>query len=470
VPTKVFGTLAKVATVAPDASSAVIANRIERLSRALADANVADATLTRGGGEERALGKYEVIRKLSSGGMAEVFLAKQIGFGGFERLVAVKRIQSKMLETRQQAVELFLNEAKIAGRLTHPNIVPVLDVGQDAGTLYLAMEYVHGKDLRDLLKTLQSRRLVMELGDALYIAREVATALNFAYWSTDIDGKLLQVVHRDVSPHNVILGYDGAVKLLDFGVAMSSITEEGEQMLVGKWQYMSPEVTRQHKADHRSDLFSLGVLLYLMTMGTHPFTGADPREIIRKIRAGEYSRISTLHPDLPPELGALVERLLAPQPEHRPERGAEVVDAINAIARTQGLELSATRLAELLETHLPREEIKQFVRVSGPDDPTRLDRSITITPSARTLRRDVGISESFRRVTVETEAQPPASKRPTGSVPPMRKTATLAPPIRESMARMAQKPRTMLSFINIALLVGTAGLIAFVAYMLLSSS
>src|SRR6185369_158361 len=135
---------------------------------------------------------------LSVGGMAEVFLAKQVGIGGFEKLVALKRIQRELLETRHQAIELFLNEAKIAGRLAHPNIVQVLDVGEVSGALYLAMEYVHGKDLRKTIKKLHQNRAIMPLGESCYIVREVAQALHHAYWSTDMTGKRLSVVHRDV--------------------------------------------------------------------------------------------------------------------------------------------------------------------------------------------------------------------------------------------------------------------------------
>src|SRR5262249_45656091 len=152
------------------------------------------------------------------------FLAKQVGIGGFEKPVALKRIQRKLLETRTHAIELFLNEAKIAGRLTHPNIVQVLDVGEVGGALYLAMEYVRGRDLGELLKHLHAMGEKLPLGEACFIAREIAQALHHAYWSTDLAGKRLSVVHRDVSPQNIILGYDGTVKLLDFGVAMSSVT------------------------------------------------------------------------------------------------------------------------------------------------------------------------------------------------------------------------------------------------------
>src|SRR5262245_8971387 len=270
--------LQKASTNVPAASAKVIAQRDEILSRAMIDASVAQAgegATPAVAADDTILGKYKIVRRLTAGGMAEVFLAKQVGIGGFEKLVALKRIQRELLETRHRAIELFLNEAKIAGRLTHPNIVQVLDVGEVQGALYLAMEYVHGKDLRNIIKRLQQTRVGMPLAEACRVIREVAQALHHAYWSTDITGTPLAVVHRDVSPQNIIVSFDGTVKLLDFGVAMSSVTDHDESLIVGKWLYMSPEATTNQQVDHRSDIFSLGVVAYLLCTGSMPFVARD---------------------------------------------------------------------------------------------------------------------------------------------------------------------------------------------------
>jgi len=389
--------LQKASTLMPHATTKVVENRAELVSRALTDASVAKAStaapLT---AADLVLGKYQIVRPLSAGGMADVYLAKQVGIGGFEKPVAIKRIQNKLLESRQQAIELFLNEAKIAGRLTHPNIVQVIDIGEQNGALYLAMEYVHGKDLRDLVKTLQKESRVMPLAEACYIVKEVAQALDYAYWSTDHDGKRLSVVHRDVSPHNVILGFDGTVKLLDFGVAMSAITEHEQSLLVGKWTYMSPETTMNGRTDHRSDLFSLGVIFYHLCSGFMPFSGPEPKEIIRKIRAGEYTRLEELAPQIPPRLTTLVGRLLAPNPEFRPQRGQEVVDELTSAAREYGLESSPQRVADyvasVFSNPAERPSVKQIVRVY-PDSEAD---SHSLTPSSRTFRGPS--SQSFRKV------------------------------------------------------------------------
>ncbi|HEU0033035.1 MAG TPA: serine/threonine-protein kinase [Kofleriaceae bacterium] len=343
--------LQKANTQVPPASAKLIQAREEILSRALTDANVAkagDAASASLSADDTILGKYKIVRRLSAGGMAEVFLAKQVGIGGFEKPVALKRILRQLLESRHLAVDMFLNEAKIAGRLMHPNIVQVLDVGEVAGALYLAMEYVHGRDLRDILKKLRSTKSVMPLGDACYIISQIAQALHHAYWSTDLAGKQLAVVHRDVSPHNVIVGYDGTVKLLDFGVAMSAVTEHAETMIAGKWAYMSPEHTTNQQVDHRSDLFSVGVMFYLLCTGNMPFAGNDPREIVKRIRAGAYKPLKQAAPDIPDAVAALVARLLSPNPDDRPQTGQEVVAAINDFTRSYGIEASATRVAQLV--------------------------------------------------------------------------------------------------------------------------
>ena len=442
---EVLTPLAKSVTSCPPASQKLIKRRDELLSRALTDANVAQA----GEGataslvaDDTILGKYKIVRRLSAGGMAEVFLAKQIGIGGFEKPIALKRIQRKLLETRHLAIDMFLNEAKIAGRLTHPNIVQVLDVGEVGGALYLAMEYVRGKDLREVVKRLRATRTAMPLGEACLIVREVAQALHHAYWSTDLAGHRLSVVHRDVSPHNVILGYEGTVKLLDFGVAMSAVTEQAETMIVGKWLYMSPEHTMNQQIDHRSDLFSLGVITYLLCTGTMPFSGADPKEIVRKIRAGQYRPLQQAAPNIPDALGDLVDRLLSPNPDDRPQTGHEVVAALNEITRTYGIEGTATDLVQMLGNLFPDEQGEvapaavDFLRASRPDlelSSTRRDSSLgsgtgssslSISPSQvissrvtpSTLGGDVSMSAARRssRQSVAIPEPPAIPLRPTG--------------------------------------------------------
>ena len=346
--------LQKASRSAPQASAMMIGQRAEILARALTDANVAQAGESATAAvpaDDTILGKYKIVRRLSAGGIVEEFLAKQVGIGGFEKPVALKKIQRKLVDSHL-SIDMFLNKAKIAGRLTHPNIVQVLDVGEAQGDLFLAMEYVHGKDLRDIIKRLQQSRTMMPVGEACYVVREVAQALHHAYWSTDITGERLAVVHRDVSPNNIILSYDGAVRL-DFGVAMSGVAEHAEAMMVGKWLFMSPEDTSNQKIDHRSDLFSLGVILYLLCSGSMPFTGSEPKKIVKKIQAG-HRPLHELVP-VPERLAVLVGRLLSPNPDARPQRGQEVVAELTEIARQHRIESSGPSIAKLLAHLFPIE-------------------------------------------------------------------------------------------------------------------
>ena len=326
----------------PQASNAVIARRAELLSRAAVEAAVANPA--EGQSSQTILGKYVIVRKLSSGGMADVFLAKQIGIGGFEKPVALKRITRQLLERNSLAVDLFLNEAKIAGRLAHPCVVQILDVGEVGGALYLAMEYVRGKDLRHVLRRIERPPLAF----SLFVVREIATALHHAYFGVDIEGKQLRVVHRDVTPHNILLSYEGPAKLADFGVALSSVTRETNDFVTGKWLYMSPEQLASGTLDHASDLFSLGVVLYRLLVGKNPFRGANPDEIRSKIRRGLFPAVRDQEPSLPAALDELTTDLLAVDPSRRPPSGNAVATRINDIAREQRLELGTSAVSTLL--------------------------------------------------------------------------------------------------------------------------
>lgn len=211
--------------------------------------------------------RYKLVKQLGQGGMGEILLAIQQSIGGFEKLVAVKKIRRDVLAEKHVATELFLAEAKLAANLNHPNIVQIFEIGQQGGDLFIAMEYIHGADVRTMLRELMSRAETpaLPLEVVLYIGMKIASALHHAHVATDLAGKPLQIVHRDVSPSNVVIGFDGQVKLVDFGIAVVQTppSENGERApLIGKVSYMSPEQVSGQALDGRSDVFSLGVVLY----------------------------------------------------------------------------------------------------------------------------------------------------------------------------------------------------------------
>jgi serine/threonine protein kinase len=336
-------------TMPPPATEQLIAQRGELVAKALSESNAAAAHSESSPGaaanDDAILGKYKIVRRMSPAGMIEMFLAKQVGIGGFEKPVVLKKIKRRLLESHQRAVDVFLNQVNVAARLTHPNIVQVLDVGEVDGAIYLATEYVHGKNLRDLIERMHVANLPMPVAEAVQIAREVAQAVDHAFWSTDMNGQPLSVVHGDISPHNIILSYDGSVKVIDFGVAISA----SDQVDV---QYMAPEFAMNEALDHRSDLFSIGVLLYHLCSGTVPFSGGSQKDIVKKIRAGRYRPLHEVA-NVPDVLVALVTRLLSANPDERPRRGQDVAAELADIARRCNLSSSGGALAKFMTKAFP---------------------------------------------------------------------------------------------------------------------
>jgi serine/threonine-protein kinase len=321
------------------ASRDVIERRDDLLSRARITAE-APAGLPEFRKKGSVLGKYEIARAISVGGMAEVFLAVQKGIGGFEKPVAIKRIRKSILDRRHFAVEHFLNEAKIAATLTHPNIAQIYDVGEEEGLLYLAMEYVHGKDLRVFLKRLKDDNEKMPLGAALYVVQQIARALHHAYTTVDLNGRQLKAIHRDVSPHNVLVGFDGSIKLVDFGVAISATTKQHDPNAVaGKHNYMSPEQLQGLDLDARSDLFSLGAVFYEMLSGERPFLRDNPDDMFRAVLTAQYRPLSQLRPDLGPDIDKLIGRMLTVRVADRIPDGNRLAEELSAYAAAKKVTL-----------------------------------------------------------------------------------------------------------------------------------
>ncbi len=230
-------------------------------------------------------GKYWLLERINVGGMAEVFMAKTFGVEGFERLVAVKRILPNIAEDTE-FIQMFVDEAKIAVQLTHANIVQVFDLGKVADSYYIAMEFVHGRDLRALFDRCRHEGEPMSVAQACFIVMKVCEGLDYAHNKRDAQGTELHLVHRDVSPQNILVSYDGELKLVDFGIAKAagkaSKTQAG--ILKGKFGYMSPEQVRGLPIDRRSDIFSLGIILYELLTGERLFVGESDFSTLEKVR------------------------------------------------------------------------------------------------------------------------------------------------------------------------------------------
>ncbi len=261
------------------------------------------------------LGRYELLTLLAEGGMGEVYLARARSVGGFEKLVVIKRSLPSLAADR----EPLFAEARLVATLQHTNIVQVYDVDTDGPTVFMAMEFLHGQDVRHVLRRAWRGDRRLPLDHALAIAQAVCAGLHYAHEKRDADGTPLGIVHRDVSPSNVFVTYDGGVKLIDFGIAKATSLPSETQLgtIKGKPGYMSPEQCRGEPLDRRSDLFCVGILLYELTTGRRPFRGETEYMIYREICEGERARPTASDPTYPPALEAIVLRALAPDRRDR---------------------------------------------------------------------------------------------------------------------------------------------------------
>ena len=284
--------------------------------------------------ERKALGKYELLHELARGGMAVLYLARDTGIEGFEKVVAVKCMLPELAH-RREYVDMFLDEARIAASLVHPNLPHVYELGRDGDTYFFAMEYLHGADVRRLVRTVAARRRELPLEHAITIALGLCAGLHHAHEK--------RLVHRDVSPKNVFVTYDGGVKLLDFGIvhAKDKRSETSTGAVKGTVQYLAPEQVLANEVDARTDVFSASILVWELSTGRSLYTGAD-YEIMNRIVERDAPRPSTIVADYPPALEAIVMKGLAREPAQRFATAAELHFALEDVAR--GLQLATSTL------------------------------------------------------------------------------------------------------------------------------
>ncbi len=296
-------------------------------------------------------GKYLLLDRISVGGMAEVFRAKSYGVEGFEKVIAIKRILPAMGEDKD-FIKMFIDEAKIAGQLSHANICQIFELGKITGSHFIAMEYIWGKDLLQIQNRLRKVGQVMPVGMACYVISKVCEGLDYAHRKKDAMGRPLEIIHRDCSPQNVLVSYEGEVKIIDFGIARaasrSSRTNAG--VLKGKFGYMSPEQVRGLPLDHRSDLFALGTCFYESLTGERLFLGESDFSTLEKVRNADVRPPSQLNQNIPPEVEALVMRALARDPKTRFESGAEMHAELQAFLTRQSVPFTSKSLADWLRS------------------------------------------------------------------------------------------------------------------------
>jgi serine/threonine-protein kinase len=318
------------------------------------------------------LGEYELVRRIATGGMAEVYEARRPGPRGFAKRVALKRILPQ-LAMDDRLMRMFCAEARVHAALMHPNLVSVLDFGEAAGELYLVMEYVDGVPLSEVLRAVSARKRAVDLGPALHIAREVAAGLAYAHQYRDDDDAPLGVVHRDVAPNNILLGRAGEVKLTDFGIVHSTWsdvrTAPGE--LRGKIGYISPEQAMGRGVEARSDLFSLGVVLAEMLLGLPLIPGQGELEVLKNLQSRSWEGLAPLVGKVPLAVIQALQRMLAKSPRNRPS-AAQLVDELDKLATQHRVRTSAHALSLwLADLGVVRIESNVRVTPSRDDSPYR---------------------------------------------------------------------------------------------------
>lgn len=277
----------------------------------------------------RIYGKYYLIDRIAVGGMAEVYAAKSFSEAGFEKMLVIKRILSRYSENRS-FVSMFIDEAKISVALQHANVVQVYDFGKIKDNYYLAMEWVDGRDLKRLSGRLKERRESLPQDFAVYIAHEICKGLDYAHKLRDYRGESMGIVHQDISPSNVVVAFNGEIKVVDFGIAKTqALTNDVKDGINwGKVQYVAPERLRNQEPTPRSDIFSVGVVLHEMLTGRGLFRDRDPKASARRILSGDYPAPSIYNPAVPPGLDLLVMRALALKPDDRFQDAGELQEML----------------------------------------------------------------------------------------------------------------------------------------------
>ncbi len=315
-------------------------------------------------------GKYLLLERVNVGGMAEVFKARPIGVAGFDRILAIKRILPNLIED-EEFVRMFIDEARIATQLKHDNIVQIYELGKQGEHYYIAMEYIASRDLRGLLDRLRAAGQLMPIAQAAYLTAKVAEGLDYAHRRRDPQGNPMHIIHRDVSPQNILVGFDGEVKVIDFGIAKAanraSKTQAG--VLTGKFGYMSPEQVRGLPIDRRSDVFAVGVLLYEMLTGERLFIGESDFSTLERVRNAEVIPPSSFNKKITPQLERIVLKTLAREVEDRYQWGSELARDLQSFASDASGAFNARRVSMAMrelyssEVALERRKLEEFMQI-----------------------------------------------------------------------------------------------------------
>ncbi len=357
-------------------------------------------------------GRYQLMKKIAVGGMGEVWLARQKGMVGFQKLVVVKRLLPH-LTAEQEFVNMFFDEARIAALLNHPNIAQIYDLGEVDGEFYIAMEYVPGENLRTVAQQALDLKGGMPLALKCRVLADAAAALDFAHLARSPSGAPLDLIHRDVSPQNIIVGFSGSVKLIDFGVAKAAgkINRTATGVIKGKYAYMSPEQARGHDLDSRSDIFGLGIVFYEILASQRLFKRDNDTDTLKAIVYGEVPPPSTLARGIPKQVDAIVMKALEKNRDDRYQTAGQMQLAIEDFLVRGRLPATPAHLSaymrELFPVESARDDLKEeteptlATRGAGEPDPVPAPRSSkprSSAPRPRATNVTVNLQELKLRI------------------------------------------------------------------------
>lgn len=381
------------------------------------------------------LGRYVLGTLLGSGGAASVYMARLDGPQGFDRVTAIKLVHEHLL-TDRDFIAMFLDEANLACRLQHPNIVHCYELCQDEQALYLAMEYLQGQPLSRIYQRAQEWRQPLQYALVAWIGARAAEALAYAHDLRDDAGKPLGIVHRDVSPDNLFITYDGQVKLLDFGIARAagrrSQTNLGQ--LKGKFRYMAPEYAMGLEFDGSLDIFALGATLYEAALGIPAF-GGDEQVALRKIVAGELADPREVRPDFPAPFWKVLQQAMAARPEQRPRPAAQLARALDGVAgltQAQGRALLSSAMRRLFPDEMGAEasDIAELRRLSRPgEEPPTAQGHVVSRVTREEPRSRAGVAVWVAGLLLAGGGVAALAARPAAAPPPAHVAATPVAPV-----------------------------------------
>ncbi|HVE84650.1 MAG TPA: response regulator [Myxococcales bacterium] len=335
------------------------------------------------------IGRYEVLAPLSVGGMAELYLAYTAGPAGFRKFVALKKILPDAARD-EEAVRMFIDEARLTASMSHSNIAQVYDLGEDHGDLYIAMEFIPGLDMARVSRSFRRRGLRLPLGLAALVVREACLALHYAHHYQDPTGRSGGIIHRDISPKNLMLTYSGNVKVIDFGIALALNRLSSEGAVRGTAAYMAPEQIQSRPLDARTDLFAVGIVLHELLVGQKLFQGDTNVNVLKAVLGGAILPPDQLNPRVPSELSAVAMKALERDPDDRYASGKEMARAIESAAGALMFddERAASFMAEMFSERLAN--IRSLLDLAAPEGDEAQLRSAAAELRADSIRLSSG--------------------------------------------------------------------------------